>query len=189
MTARYPLAAGAALLLSITCGCASGPATRAKVQEAPASTAPLTAAVSYDWHPLVLVPFGTLLKQSPLPLHEVLLFQNQAQDDGNEGKDCFAPDGAPPTFAGRPLDGYLLCFQHDRLHRIEATLRLPAAAGRETLGALCAEWQKSSGSAGTAAEDGCEGRDGATGFGAHLGEDAGQSGMTLIVGLYSVIEP
>ena len=32
---------------------------------------------SYDWHGLVLAPFGTLLKESPIALHEVLLFHEE----------------------------------------------------------------------------------------------------------------
>jgi hypothetical protein len=146
--------------------------------------------VSYDWHPLILVPFGTLLKQSPIPLHEVLLFRDPAQDDGNEGKDCYAPDGAPPPpFAGRRVDAYMLCFEHDRLNRIEATLHLPAGGAGETFAAMCADWRKTTASTAPPANDDCEGRDGATGFSAHLGADASQPEVTLAIGLYSVIEP
>jgi len=34
---------------------------------------------AFDWHSLVVAPFGTLLKDSPLRLHEVLLFHEQVQ--------------------------------------------------------------------------------------------------------------
>ncbi len=39
--------------------------------------APLDA--SYDWHVLLVAPFGSVLKDVPLTLHEVLLFRDEAQ--------------------------------------------------------------------------------------------------------------
>src|SRR5271167_2863721 len=94
----------------------------------PAAAVAGPAPVSYDWHPLVIMPFGTLLQAIPLILHEVLLFQDAAHPaGGGEQGDCFAIGGAPPPqWAGRRPDEYYLCFVHDRLNRIEALVRLPA---------------------------------------------------------------
>ena len=33
---------------------------------------------SYDWHGLLIAPFGSVLKDIPLTLHEVLLFRDEA---------------------------------------------------------------------------------------------------------------
>ncbi|MGO9515066.1 MAG: hypothetical protein ACLP2F_15695 [Steroidobacteraceae bacterium] len=167
---------------------------------APAAAPPAPDA-SYDWHVLLLVPFGTLLKDSPLALHEVLLFHDPAQDTSRgEDKDCYAIDGASqPQFLGRRPDDYLLCFdQQDRLSRIEASVRLPAESAGAIFAAACALWLKTASPASSAAGS-CEGRDGATGFSARLGGEpaagaaaadaAAQSAMTLSISLFSVTDP
>ena len=106
----------AASSLAALCACAAAPqAPQAIVR------------TSYDWHGLLLVPFGTLLKDSPLALHEVLLFHDAARlGSGNEDGDCYGIDAPPPQFAGRRPEDYRLCFDHDRLSRIEAFVQLPA---------------------------------------------------------------
>jgi hypothetical protein len=149
---------GAAML----CACVSAPAP------APALPRPPPVDASYDWHGLLILPFGTLLRDSPLPLHEVLLFQDVAQAGADTlHQDCYAIDGAPPPFVGRRPDEYLLCFSHDRLIRIDASVRLPAASAGALFAAACAQWR------GTRAPaehtlDSCEGRDGMTRFSARL---------------------
>jgi len=133
------------------------------------------AEASYDWHELVLLPFGTLLKDSPLALHEVLVFHAAHRGDNGDG-DCYAIDGAaPPRFAGRRTDDYLLCFVRDRLNRIDATLRLPAQDAGPIFAAACSQWQKNGASAARIDADLCEGRDGAVSFSARLDGEAGQS--------------
>jgi len=123
---------------------------------------------AYDWHGLMVLPFGTLLKDSPLALHEVLLFQDAAQGGGDAlHQDCYAPDGAPPPFVGRRPDEYLLCFSHDRLIRIDASVRLPAQSAGQLFAAACAQWQGTRAPA-ERTPDGCEGRDRMTRFSAHL---------------------
>ena len=134
---------------------------------------------SYDWHGLILAPFGTLLKDSPLALHEVLLFHDAAQGaGGNEDGDCYAIDGAPPpVFAGRRSDDYMMCFDHDRLQRIEASVRLPADGAAAVFAAACAQWLNGSAPEARAitTTDHCDGQEGATGFSARLGADPAQS--------------
>jgi hypothetical protein len=181
-----------ALLAALT-GCraptphASAPA---RAPAPPPEARPLDA--SYDWHVLVVAPFGSVLKQVPLSLHEVLLFRDQARG-GNSADDaeCYASDAPAPRFVGRTPDEYLLCFKEDRLARIQASVRLTAAEAPDVLAAACTRWlknamQATTGAAapGAAANDGaapetgaqsadaCKGREGSIRFTAHLGEEA-----------------
>jgi hypothetical protein len=135
---------------------------------------------SYDWHVLVIAPFGMLLKESPLALHEVLLFHDDghSSDEGHgsadvENRDCYATDTPPPRFVGRQPVEYLLCFDHDRLNRIETSVHLTAADAVQVFSQACGLWLKSSAS--TPSPDHCEGRDGDIGFSAHLGLEPSQS--------------
>lgn len=133
----------------------------------PAAPRPGATLPGYDWHAFSIVPFGTLLKESPVPLHEVLLFHEAARGaPDNDIKDCYALDAVPPRLLGRDTDEYLLCFEHDRLARIDASVRLAVDEAAAVFARACAVWQKS---AAAAPEDGrCEGRDGAVTFRAHL---------------------
>jgi len=140
---------------------------------------------SYDWHGLVLVRFGTLLKESPIPLHEVLLFHEAAASASDiETKDCYAMDGTPPRFVGRRPDQYLLCFDRDRLSRVEVSVRLTAEEAPQVFTQACSLWLQSTaplmGSGRT-----CDGQDGGIAFAARLGlglapgEAAAALSMTL----------
>ena len=162
---------------------------------APAAAVAGPAPVSYDWHPLIIMPFGTLLQAIPLALHEVLLFHDAAHPvGGSDEGDCFAIGSAPPPqWAGRRPDEYYLCFVHDRLDRIEASVRLPAD-GAAVFAAACAQWLEGAAPAAPSA-DTCEGRDGAIGFRARLGDGpqlaaaAGEpapSARTLSISVFSV---
>jgi hypothetical protein len=181
-----------ALLAALT-GCraptphASAPA---RAPAPPPEARPLDA--SYDWHVLVVAPFGSVLKQVPLSLHEVLLFRDQARG-GNSADDaeCYASDAPAPRFVGRTPDEYLLCFKEDRLARIQASVRLTAAEAPDVLAAACTRWLKNAMQATTGAAapgaaagngaapetgaqsaDACKGREGSIRFNAHLGEEA-----------------
>jgi hypothetical protein len=138
---------------------------------------------SFDWHPLVAAPFGTLLKDSPIRLHEVLLFHEEPHAPAeNESKDCYAVDGTPPTFAGSPPDEYLLCFEHDRLDRIDVAVRILAEDAARVFGRACAQW---SGNAKPmpGADDACEGRDGDIAFSARLAAVPGEPTAELLMTL------
>jgi hypothetical protein len=162
MRIRQTLLLAAAMLLA---ACVSTPKA---VPIPPPGPAPLDA--SYDWHVLVTAPFGTLLKDVPLPVHEVLLFRESgpggpAQDEG----ECFAVNGTAPRFMLRTAEVYLLCFKRDRLYRIKATVRVPLADGAKTYADACGLWMKHAAPSDTGA---CEGADGNISFRGHLEEDA-----------------
>jgi hypothetical protein len=148
---------------------------------------------SFDWHPLVVAPFGTLLKDSPIRLHEVLLFHEQSHGPAEiESKDCYAVEGTPPTFVGRPPDLYLMCFEHDRLDRIDASVRFAADDAARDFGRACALWLGNA-QPFTKADGACEGRDGDIAFSARLmavpGENTAELLMTLSDAAKSDAEP
>jgi len=176
--ARAGVRAAAWLCAACAFGCAS---PRHPSPSAPPPPTPAPPGTAYDWRPLIVAPFGTLLKDMPLALDEVLMFHDAAgtaatgaragaapapgvpatgsANDAESG-DCFSLRGAsPPQFLGQRPDRYLLCFEHDRLHRIEASVQLGAGDAARLLDAICAQWL---GSAEDRARtpDGCAGSDG-----------------------------
>jgi hypothetical protein len=187
-----------AVLLAATAGCQT-PSSRVK---APEPAAPMEAQVpmdpSFDWHVLVIAPFGSVLKDVPRTLHEVLLFRDRdpgaaAPEDG----ECYAADVPAPTFVGHIPDEYMLCFKQDRLSRIQASVRLPGSDAAAVFAAACAGWLKSAAApgdtpnpdaagAGAQIADACDGRDRAVHFNARLeretetGRDP-ESGLTIIL--------
>ena len=165
--------AGAAALIA-----ASLIAVSACHAPAPRATAPPAAppAVSYDWHDLLIAPFGSVLKDIPLKLHEVLLFKDDTYgaapaDSTAAEAECYAADTPAPTFLGRTPDEYLLCFRQDRLSRIQASVRLPADQAPDVFAAACAQWIKNP----APADAVCEGRDGAIRFSFRLEEESALS--------------
>lgn len=180
-----PFGAGALILL-IMAGCAASSSDKHPVPVPPAPAAAAALDASYDWHVLVLVPFGMLLKASPIALHEVLLFHDEAPGSVDaDSKDCFTVDRPPPRFLDTQPDPYLLCFDHDRLTRIEASVRLTATEARQVLSRACALWLKSSAPPNADAGS-CEGVEGRTAFSAHLASAPGDAGATLSLTLSSV---
>jgi hypothetical protein len=147
---------------------------------------------TYDWHVLLVVPFGVTLKDIPLTLHEVLLFRDEARGSGaGDEAECYAPDGPAPRFIGSTPDEYLLCFKHDRLARVQASVRLSDPQPAGVFAAACEDWLRHATSAlaepaspsansASAAAPGeatpssgtCEGSDGAVRFNARLDEEA-----------------
>src|SRR6202522_4342928 len=135
---------------------------------------------SYDWHVLVIAPFGSVLKQVPLTLHEVLLFRDQARGGtAADDAECYASDAPAPRFVGRTPDEYLLCFKEDRLARIQASVRLTAAEAPDVFATACTVWLKNAPRATTSAAvaaagtdagmqsaDACKGLDGSVRFSA-----------------------
>jgi hypothetical protein len=178
-----PLAALAALVLA---GCTGNQSARAPVPAPPRGPA---VDASYDWRGQVTVPFGVLFKSSPVPLHEVLLF-----NDGSgaaapgaargaadaEMRDCYAIDGTPPRLVGHTPDAYLLCFDHDRLNRIESSVRLAPETAAQVFAAACASWRTDVPLA-QAAAGVCEGQSGTTTFTAHLVSAPGEPSTFSLV--------
>jgi hypothetical protein len=173
-TAAYKHAAVAAALLIAACAAAP----RAPVPASPPPK-PIPLDASYDWHVLLLAPFGSVLKDTSLPLHEVLLFREAGQGAPADDAECYAIDGAAPRFIARVPEQYLLCFKHDRLSRIEAAVRLPAPEAAQDFADACGLWLKnaalalpagSAAPASTAPPDGaaCEGTDPDIGFSGSL---------------------
>jgi hypothetical protein len=183
-----PWLPAAALMVLAACH-ASAPRITAP---APAPDAVPPSDATYDWHVLVIVPFGVTLKDIPLTLHEVLLFRDEAHGTGaGDDAECYAPDGPAPRFLGTTPEEYLLCFKHDRLSRVQASVRLndPVPAG--AFAAACENWLRHAvpvaadaaasragvptagvPGAGVPGSGTCEGSDGAVRFSAHFDEEA-----------------
>ena len=130
----------AALLATVLLVACAAPAPKPAVPPPPAP-APLDA--SYDWHVLLVAPFGSVLKDVPLTLHEVFLFRDEAARAAPAGElECYAVDGTRPRFIARSPSPYLLCFKQDRLARIEATVQLPAGEAERIFADACGLWLK-----------------------------------------------
>ena len=157
------------MVLAVCCvlaSCSAGPVVKAPAANGQAAPAAEPLDASYDWHGLVVIPFGALLKSSPIALHEVLLFHDDSHANSSElGKDCFSV-GKPPRLVDHEPEEFLLCFSHDRLDRIEASVPLKAGEGPAVLARACALWLKNS--SWSAARNSCEGHEGDIAFSAHL---------------------
>ena len=153
----------------------------------PAARPPADAA--YDWHVLLVAPFGSVLKDIPLTLHEVLLFRDEERGTGAgaaapaDDAECYAPDGPAPRFIGSTPEEYLLCFKHDRLSRVQASVHLSDPQPAGVFAAACEDWLRhatpASAAPSPAAPGGgapgggtCEGSDGAVRFDARFDEEA-----------------
>jgi hypothetical protein len=164
-------------------GCAASSPARGSAAAAPAAAPGVVSAsaVSYDFKPLVPAPFGTAFKDVPGPLTEVLVFHPADARRAGEDADCFRP-GAGVSFLGRAPTEHLLCFHHDRLQRIEASVALPAAAAPALFAAACAEWRR--GNPPAALEpDACEGLQGDIAFSAHRAEGPDAAAATVSITL------
>jgi hypothetical protein len=157
--------AGAAMLAA----CASSNVASNDKAPGRGAASPPPPAVSHDWRALMLLPFGTLLKDVPYPLGEVVVFHDSAgETGGHEDRDCYTLRAtAPPRFFGRQVDQYSLCFSRDRLNRVEASVSLPVESASAQFAAACAEWQRT-GTPVAAESDRCEARDGTTEVDARL---------------------
>jgi hypothetical protein len=134
-----------AALLAGLAGChASSPRPTPADRAAPTG-APALSDTSYDWHGLLIAPFGSVLKEIPLTLHEVLLFRDEAHSANAAAEaECYAANTPPPRFVGRTPDEYLLCFKQDRLSRVQASVRLSVAEAPATFASACARWLQQS---------------------------------------------
>ena len=145
----FRIAWSAALLAPLAACHTPSPRAIAPDRSPPQSAAHVPADVSYDWHGLLIAPFGSVLKDIPAALHEVLLFRDEAQHGGASADnasaadaECYATDAPAPRFVGRVPDEYLLCFRQERLARIQASVRLTAAEASEVFAAACSDWLK-----------------------------------------------
>jgi hypothetical protein len=159
-------------------------ACAAPPRPSPAAPPPAPLDVSYDWHVLLAAPFGSLLKDVPLTLHEVLVFRDEAHGPASADEaECFALNGSPPRFLTRVPEEFLLCYSHDRLSRVEATVRLPAAQAAQILADACGLWTnnaKAQSAEGAGAEN-CSGSDGGVHFSGRLEDDAEHADTLLLV--------
>jgi hypothetical protein len=185
------IALSAALLAAVVACRAPPPRAAPPDRATPPPSAREPADGSYDWHGLLIAPFGSVLKDIPVALHEVLLFRDDAHDNvatgnaamgnvatgnaaagnaaGNATADaaavdaeCFAADAPAPRFVGGIPDEYLLCFKQGRLSRIQASVRVGAARASDMFAAACAGWLKNAASTADAGAPGA----GASGAGA-----------------------
>jgi hypothetical protein len=165
------IALSAALLAALTACHSPSPRATApeRVQTPPSAREPADG--SYDWHVLLIAPFGSVLKEIPAALHEVLLFRDDAHGNGAAGNaaagntaagsaatgsaaadaaavdaECYATETPAPRFVGRVPDEYLLCFKQDRLSRIQASVRVAVAQASDEFAAACAGWLKNAAS-------------------------------------------
>jgi hypothetical protein len=168
--AAQTFAIGAVLLLAACAATAPQPA-------APPAPAPAALDPSYDWHVLVVVPFGSVLRDVPMTLHEVLLFRDEAQKAAPADElECYAVDDTRPRFVGRTPSEYLLCFKHDRLARIEAMVRLPGDEAARIFADACRLWMKNA----QATTEECAGSDGGTTFVGHFENEADESAQLTL---------
>jgi hypothetical protein len=159
-------------------GCAaSAPARGSAPGASPPAAAP--AVVSHDVSPLMPAPFGTAFKDVPVRLTEVLVFHQPDAPRTNEDVDCFRPNQVV-SFLGRAPADHLLCFDHDRLKRVEASVVLPATEAPALFAAACADWRRGEPAA-APPSDVCEGRQGDIAFTARRTE--GSDSATAIVSI------
>jgi hypothetical protein len=184
--ARWAVPAAAVWMLA---ACAAS-----KLQIAPAPPAPPPPLdASYDWHVLLIAPFGSVLKDIPLALHEVLVFRDEEHSASPaDDPECYAADGAAPRFMTRSPSSYLLCFNHGKLSRIEATVRLPENESAQVVADACALWMKntqapnaaaSAGSASPEGSEACEGADSGIAFAAHIEREPNEEDTHLTIQL------
>ena len=179
-----------------------------KPQIAPPPPPPPPLDASYDWHVLLIAPFGSVLKDIPLAVHEVLVFRDEAHGESPAGDpECYAVSGTGPRFLARSPSSYLLCFNRGKLSRIEATVRLPENGSAQIVADACALWTKNAHAPNTAASAGperaqgpevpegsedskglegsaaCEGADGGIAFAAHIEREPNEEDTQLTVRL------
>jgi hypothetical protein len=147
----------------------------------PPPPAPPVLDASYDWHVLLVAPFGSVLKDIPMSLHEVLVFRDEERAGASaDDSECYAVNGAAPHFIARSPSLYMLCFKHERLARIEATVRLPDGQAQQIFADACALWTKN---ARSPESQGCEGADAGIVFAAHMERAPDETDQQLIIQL------
>lgn len=176
-----------------------------KPQIAPPPPPPPPLDASYDWHVLLIAPFGSVLKDIPLAVHEVLVFRDEAHGESPAGDpECYAVSGTGPRFLTRSPSSYMLCFNRGKLSRIEATVRLPEKESAQIVADACALWTKNANAPNTAVSAGperaqgsevsedskglegsaaCGGADGGIAFAAHIEREPNEEDTQLTIQL------
>jgi hypothetical protein len=174
--ARWAVAAASLWMLA---ACAT---SKHEIAPPPPSPPPLDA--SYDWHVLLIAPFGSVLKDVPLATHEVLVFRDEERSASPaDDAECYAANGTGLRFMTRSPSSYLLCFNHGRLSRIEATVRLPENEAAQIVADACALWMKNAQAPSAAASQACEGADGGIAFAAHIEREPNEEDTQLTIQL------
>jgi hypothetical protein len=200
------------LMPLLLAACAAAPKAPPVPPPAATPTVPVLDA-SYDWHGLLLMPFGGTLKDAPSPLHEVLMFRDSAHAAQSDDAECYAMDGTPPRFVKRTPREYLLCFQHDHLARVQATVDLPPDEAAQIFSDACGLWQRSAGAVQTGAAasgegagaqvaanaapatatplgaSACEGRNGTVSYSSRLEENTDRTDRALTIRLDALAQP
>jgi hypothetical protein len=208
MSAQNRSAAALCVLLALAlAACVSTPLNPLPPVLAAPSPPPLEA--SYDWHGLLLVPFGSVLKEIPFTLHEVLLFRDASHAAPADDAECYAMEQAAPRFVARIPSEYMLCFKHDRLARVQATVNLPQSEAALIFSDACGLWHRNAsppaatpavvgesapaalgaGQPGAGQTDACDGRDGTIGYTGRLDPEDDQAEAPLTVTLDAAVQP
>jgi hypothetical protein len=162
----------AAVVLTLAACAASAPKPVAPPEPAPAPLDP-----SYDWHVLLVAPFGSVLKDVPVTMHEVLMFRDEAHVAAPADElECYSVDGTRPRIVDRSPSEFLLCFKHDRLARVEATVRLPADEASKIFADACGLWLKKP----LATGEECAGSEGGITFAGHFDNEPDESAQLTI---------
>jgi hypothetical protein len=172
----------ALIAATVLAGCA-GSTPKPAVTAAPVKVAP---DASYDWHVLLLAPFGSVLQDIPLTMHEVFLFHEAKSGSAADETECFAVDTTPPRFVDRLPDQYTLCFKHDRLARIEAMVRLPLDQSAEIFADACRVWTKQAHAPGAKS---CEGSNEVVTYSGRLEEEPEHADAMMTVELTAPDRP
>jgi hypothetical protein len=198
MIARRELTAAAcAGLVLAMAACVTMPKNPPPPGNAASGPPPLEA--SYDWHGLLLVPFGSVLKEVPFTLHEVLLFRDAEHAAAGDEPECYAIEQTAPRLVERTPSEYMLCFKHDRLVRVQATVNLPQSQAARILSDACGLWHRNGGAphggappaiaeATDAAPTVCDGRDGAISYSGRLDQEADPDNAPLTVTLDAAVQ-
>ncbi len=126
IASRRPLAVAGAMAVLGAC---AGPPLQPPAKPAAVRTDPAD-----DWRRLPIAPFGSLLQDLQVPVHEVLMFGELASQE------CYGLDAPQGQFVGRQIDAYLLCFAKGRLDRVEVTVNLSVADAAADFSRYCDGW-------------------------------------------------
>ena len=148
---------------------------------------PRAGRVSYDLQP---ARAGALRHRASrmfrCALTEVLVFHQPGRARGRARTQTVSGRTQVVSFLGRAPTDHLLCFDHDRLKRIEASVALPAAEAPALFAAACADWRRGDPRRRAPGPDACEGRQGDIAFSARRTEGPEAAAATVSITLEAV---